>query len=60
MDYEPPHFEAADMDKDKWYFMTHTFDELPDRYSVGKLDTGHHSYVSTCELRFLCSLTFAV
>jgi len=43
MDYEPPHFEAGDTDKDKWYFMTHAFDEVPDRYSVGKLDTGHHS-----------------
>ncbi len=44
-DYEPPHFQAGDMEKDKWYFMTHAFDEVPDRCSIGKLDTGHHSYV---------------
>jgi meiosis-specific protein HOP1 len=25
--------------------MTHDFDEVPDRYSIGTLDTGHHGYV---------------
>lgn len=44
-DYEPPHFQAGDVEKDKWYFMTHDLDEVPDRWSVGKLDTGHHSCV---------------
>ena len=45
LDYEPPHFQTADVEKDKWYFMTHDLDEVPDRYSIGKLDTGHHGYV---------------
>ncbi|CAK5265207.1 unnamed protein product, partial [Mycena citricolor] len=42
-DYEPPHFKSGDADKDKWYFMTHDLDEVPDRWNVGQLDTGHHS-----------------
>ena len=42
-DYEPPHFQAADADKDKWYFMTHDLDEVPDKWNVGKVDTGHHA-----------------
>ena len=41
-DYEPPHFNAADAEKDKWYFMTHDLDEVPDKTNFGKLDTGHH------------------
>lgn len=45
LDYEPPYFQAGDMEKDKCYFMTHDFDEVPDRYNIGKLDTGHHWYV---------------
>ncbi|THU81512.1 DNA-binding protein [Dendrothele bispora CBS 962.96] len=42
-DYEPPHFKAGDFEKDKWYFMTHDLDEVPDTWSVGKLNSGHHS-----------------
>ncbi|GLB34722.1 putative HORMA domain containing protein [Lyophyllum shimeji] len=42
-DYEPPHFLPGDEKKDKWYFMTHDFDEVPDKWSIGKVDTGHHS-----------------
>lgn len=44
LDYEPPNFQAGDFDKDKWYFMTHDLDEVPDRCSIGKIETGHHSY----------------
>ncbi|KAJ7161498.1 HORMA domain-containing protein [Mycena crocata] len=42
-EYEPPHFQAGDAKKDKWFFMTHDLDEVPDKWSVGGLDTGHHS-----------------
>ncbi|KAJ7633058.1 HORMA domain-containing protein [Roridomyces roridus] len=42
-EYEPPHFHAGDAKKDKWFFMTHDLDEVPDKWSVGQLDTGHHS-----------------
>ncbi|KAJ6490669.1 HORMA domain-containing protein [Mycena vitilis] len=42
-EYEPPHFEAGDAEKDKWFFMTHDLDEVPDKWSVGQLKTGHHS-----------------
>ncbi|RDB21131.1 Meiosis-specific protein HOP1 [Hypsizygus marmoreus] len=42
-DYEPPHFKAGDGEKDKWFFMTHDLDEIPDKWSIGKVDTGHHS-----------------
>lgn len=42
-DYEPPHFQAGDAEKDKWFFMTHDTHEVPDRWSIGKLNTGHHS-----------------
>jgi meiosis-specific protein HOP1 len=43
IDYEPPHFQAGDAEKDKWFFMTHDVHEVPDRWSIGKLYTGHHS-----------------
>ena len=43
LDYEPPNFHAGDADRDKWYFMTHGFDEVPEKTSFGKVDTGHHS-----------------
>jgi meiosis-specific protein HOP1 len=59
LDYEPPHFQAGDMEKDKWYFMTHDFDEVPDRYSIGKLDTGHHGFVSIRILVDAYSVLFA-
>ncbi|KAG6868822.1 hypothetical protein C0993_009704 [Termitomyces sp. T159_Od127] len=42
-DYEPPHFQPGDEEKDKWYFMTHDLDEVPDKWSIGKVNTGHHS-----------------
>ncbi|KAL0946558.1 hypothetical protein HGRIS_012763 [Hohenbuehelia grisea] len=42
-DYEPPHFQPGDQEKNKWYFMTHDMDEVPDKWSLGKLETGHHS-----------------
>jgi meiosis-specific protein HOP1 len=43
IEYEPPHFEPGDAEKDKWFFMTHDLDEVPERTSIGKIDTGHHS-----------------
>ncbi|KAF8743650.1 hypothetical protein AX14_001704 [Amanita brunnescens Koide BX004] len=42
-EYEPPHFQAGDAEKDKWYFMTHDLDEVPDRWSIGRVNTGYHS-----------------
>ncbi|KAF7295596.1 HORMA domain-containing protein [Mycena indigotica] len=42
-DYEPPHFQAGDAQKDKWYFMTHDMDEVPDNWKMGQVETGHHS-----------------
>lgn len=42
-EYEPPHFQAGDAQKDKWYFMTHDLDEVPDRWSIGRVKTGYHS-----------------
>ncbi|TFK42379.1 HORMA domain-containing protein [Crucibulum laeve] len=42
-DYEPPQFQAGDAEKDKWFFMTHDLDEVPDKWNIGKLRTGHHS-----------------
>ncbi|KAJ6531600.1 HORMA domain-containing protein [Mycena vulgaris] len=42
-EYEPPHFQAGDAQKDKWFFMTHDLDEVPDKWNVGQLNTGHHS-----------------
>lgn len=47
-DYEPPNFQPGDEQKDKWYFMTHNLEEVPDRFSVGNLDCGYHSCVSPC------------
>lgn len=41
--YEPPHFQAGDSEKDKWFFMTHDLDEVPEKCSIGKIHTGHHS-----------------
>ncbi|KAG2020134.1 hypothetical protein CC2G_005502 [Coprinopsis cinerea AmutBmut pab1-1] len=42
-DYEPPNFNTGDFEKDRWYFMTHNLDEVPDKFSVGKVDCGFHS-----------------
>ncbi|KAJ4466587.1 HORMA domain-containing protein [Lentinula lateritia] len=41
-DYEPPHFKAGDYEKDKWYFATHDVEEVPDNWSVGKVNAGWH------------------
>ena len=49
-DYEPPNFQPGDEQKDKWYFMTHNLEEVPDRFSVGNLDCGYHSCVPLCHL----------
>ncbi|KAK1227809.1 hypothetical protein PQX77_009184 [Marasmius sp. AFHP31] len=42
-EYEPPHFKPGNYEKDKWHLMTHDFDEVPDRWSVGKIDSGYHA-----------------
>ncbi|KAH6918332.1 hypothetical protein BKA70DRAFT_1246890 [Coprinopsis sp. MPI-PUGE-AT-0042] len=42
-DYEPPNFQAGDAEKDKWFLMTHNLDEVPDRFSIGKLNSGFHT-----------------
>ena len=42
-DYEPPHFHAGDVRKDKWYFSTHDVSEKPERCSIGSVRTGFHS-----------------
>ncbi|KAG6874990.1 hypothetical protein C0992_005656 [Termitomyces sp. T32_za158] len=43
VDYELPHFQPGDEKKDKWYFMTHNLDEVPDNWMIGKVNTGYHS-----------------
>ncbi|KAG9226586.1 hypothetical protein CCMSSC00406_0006189 [Pleurotus cornucopiae] len=42
-EYEPPNFRPGDQKKDKWYFMTHDMDEMPEKWSLGSVETGHHS-----------------
>ncbi|KAL0563844.1 hypothetical protein V5O48_018218 [Marasmius crinis-equi] len=42
-EYEPPHFKPGNYEKDKWHFMTHDFDEAPDKWSIGRIDSGYHS-----------------
>ncbi|KAI0081208.1 HORMA-domain-containing protein [Panus rudis PR-1116 ss-1] len=41
-DYEPPHFRTGDVDKDKWVFATHDAAEVPEKCSIGKVQTGWH------------------
>ncbi|KAI0636628.1 HORMA-domain-containing protein [Trametes polyzona] len=41
-DYEPPHFRAGDAKKDKWFMTTHDKGEVPERCSVGSVQTGYH------------------
>ncbi|KAJ3558173.1 hypothetical protein NM688_g1079 [Phlebia brevispora] len=41
-DYEPPHFRAGDAAKDKWFFTTHDRQEVPEKCSVGQIETGWH------------------
>lgn len=40
--YEPPHFRAGDSKNDKWFFATHEKSEVPERCSVGQVQTGWH------------------
>ncbi|KAI0822740.1 HORMA-domain-containing protein [Trametes gibbosa] len=42
-EYEPPHFRAGDAKKDKWFMTTHDKGEVPERCSVGSLQTGFHA-----------------
>ncbi|KAI0344853.1 DNA-binding protein [Trametopsis cervina] len=42
-DYEPPYFRAGDSKKDKWFFSTHSKGEIPEKCSVGEVQTGWHS-----------------
>ncbi|KZT09612.1 HORMA-domain-containing protein [Laetiporus sulphureus 93-53] len=41
-DYEPPHFQPGDAKKDKWFFSTHDKGEVPEKCSIGSLQTGFH------------------
>ncbi|EMD38181.1 hypothetical protein CERSUDRAFT_104791 [Gelatoporia subvermispora B] len=41
-DYEPAHFRPGDVGKDKWFFTTHDKGEVPERCSVGSVQTGYH------------------
>lgn len=41
-DYEPPHFRPGDVEKDKWFFATHDRAEIPEKCSIGRLQTGFH------------------
>ncbi|VDB82853.1 unnamed protein product [Peniophora sp. CBMAI 1063] len=41
--YEPPNFTAGDAERDRFVFTTHNPDEAPDKWSIGKLETGFHS-----------------
>ncbi|KAI0664727.1 HORMA domain-containing protein [Cubamyces menziesii] len=41
-DYEPPHFRAGDAKRDKWFMSTHDKEEVPERCSVGSVQTGYH------------------
>jgi meiosis-specific protein HOP1 len=58
-EYEPPHFESGDAERDKWYFMTHDMDEVPERTTIGKIHTGHHSSVVLI-VTHLCSDQFFI
>ena len=42
--YEPPHFRPSDPEADRYFFSTHGKDEVPERWSIGKLETGWHGY----------------
>ena len=51
--YEPPNFTAGDAERDRFVFTTHNPDEAPDKWSIGKLETGFHSYVATLSCKRL-------
>ncbi|KAH9043071.1 HORMA-domain-containing protein [Lactarius pseudohatsudake] len=40
--YEPPLFTPGDSEVDRFFFSTHGKDEVPERWGVGKLETGWH------------------
>ncbi|KAI0092965.1 HORMA domain-containing protein [Irpex rosettiformis] len=42
-DYEPPYFRAGDSKKDKWFFSTHEQTEVPEKCSIGQVQTGWHA-----------------
>ena len=44
-DYEPQHFRPGDSEKDKFFFTTHDAQEIPEKFSVGMLETGLHGFV---------------
>ncbi|KAG1741980.1 HORMA domain-containing protein [Suillus lakei] len=41
-DYQPPHFQAADAEANKWFFTTHAAAEVPERTSIGQVNAGWH------------------
>ncbi|KAG2036479.1 HORMA domain-containing protein [Suillus americanus] len=41
-DYQPPHFQAADAEANKWFFTTHATGEVPERTSIGQVNAGWH------------------
>ncbi|KAG2100211.1 HORMA domain-containing protein, partial [Suillus discolor] len=41
-DYQPPHFQAADAEANKWFFTTHVANEVPERTSIGQVNAGWH------------------
>ncbi|KAG1899799.1 HORMA domain-containing protein [Suillus fuscotomentosus] len=41
-DYQPPHFQAADAEANKWFFTTHMANEVPERTSIGQVNAGWH------------------
>jgi meiosis-specific protein len=41
-DYEPPHFRSGDSKADKWFFTTHDKGEVPEKCSIGQVQTGWH------------------
>ncbi|KAH9823314.1 HORMA domain-containing protein [Melampsora americana] len=43
LDYEPPHFSAADLEKDRFTFGTAGKEEVPSATEMGKVDTGFHT-----------------
>ncbi|KAG1827598.1 HORMA domain-containing protein [Suillus subaureus] len=41
-DYQPPHFQAADAEANKWFLTTHATGEIPERTSIGQVNAGWH------------------
>ena len=42
--YEPPHFRPGDSEADQYFFSTHGKEEVPERWSIGRLKTGWHGW----------------